>query len=189
MARTLAQPQKEIVNKINNKNIEKYCSKIGDVSDDAFVTVSYFFVDHMIMISHYFDYDGIPDNNGPAINLMTRYEILPVEIESFKKDTLSFSLTDINSEEIADATGFTQIYLEVDSSDKGFFKIYLEEAKYYLSLNVFNYPMNPNNIEYEIYDENKQKIEKTDQYNLKSGYYYIYINQQNRFPIVINKMI
>lgn len=162
--------------------------KLKDIALDSFVLVEYEFNDNSMVITHNFDLDG-KDNEiikGQNICFETKYTIKEHDLKKFNKDTIRLTLRDIDSEEIVDATNFKQIILS-ENYKNGYLKIYLEAGKYYLTLNVV-YDMNPNDIEYEVYDESKQKIEKSDQYELKSGYYYIYINPKNTLPIIINKV-
>ena len=83
---------------------------------------------------------------------------------------------------------FNQVFINVDSRDYGYFKIYLDAGKYNLAINKLNFNIDTSYFSYNIYDSNKNQIKESDVYNLESGYYYIYVTSQNRFPIVINKL-
>ena len=173
----------------SDPNITKFIDKMGEISSDAFVLIRYVITEDKMAIYHTFDYDGVEDLpvSAPCICFSTQYEITSVDLEC-NMDTIQILLRDIDSDKIDDATNFKQVYISVESRTEGYFKVYLDKGEYKLTLNAFHYPMDPNSVNYEIYDSNKQKIEKGDSYNLESGYYYVYVNQSHNFPIIINKL-
>ena len=44
------------------------------------------------------------------------------------------------------------------------------------------------NFDYEIYDSNKQMLDKADSYILKEGYYYIFVHMDFGGIVTINKL-
>lgn len=164
----------------NDDLVIELADRINVAKKEAFVLIEYTFTDSIMIINYLFDFDGI-DNDiamGPYISIEIKIDICDVELD-YKKDTLVVELEDLNSPYINDITGFNSFRGTLRND--GCVKVYLEEGIYEVSSLMYNF-------DYEIYDSNKQMLDKADSYILNEGYYYIFVHMDFGGIVTINKL-